>query len=614
MGSAHDRCADKDAPIVKSGSTGDPSPLALIAKTIAVAMLVGLCCWISIRFTREPGGTSTLWIASGILTGIVVTSARRYWLGYVIAAFAANVIVRIAMGDAWHAAVGLGFASILDTIPVLAALAYLVGDATDLARINRSARVALGSTLAASAVSALVAAWVLALKGAMSFGFAYATWFTSHTLGMVIFGTLTVVMRSQGWRLVGRVGRRVEMALVLTLLGAVCLGVFTQSRYPLLFLVYPPLLLSAFRHRLAGVVIGTTIVTAIAIAATLAGNGPFDAIPNGTPSERILLLQVFIATTCLVAFPVATALAERRLLARNLRQNQRRLRAITDNLPAFVSHVDLTGHCTFANAYMGRMLGVDPDALLGRSMREVAGDGYEEIRPHMEAALRGELQTHDLERDFNGQRFHLQSTYIPDVDPDGQVIGYYLLSFDISRLKRAERELSQLARKDSLTDLPNRRHFDEEFATTVARQRRSKRPIALLYLDIDRFKEINDSHGHAVGDDVLREFAQRLKGSLRATDFVARLGGDEFAVLLEEVDTPEIAQLVASKLIVGMRRDITAEGHALHVTTSIGIAFCQRISCNQDELIRIADGALYQAKAAGRNTWRIVMAEDTASP
>jgi diguanylate cyclase (GGDEF)-like protein/PAS domain S-box-containing protein len=448
----------------------------------------------------------------------------------------------------------------------------------------------------------------------MSFGLAYATWFTSHTLGMVIFATLTVVVRSQGLGLLGKVGRRTELALVVALIAVVCLGVFTQSRYPLLFLIYPPLLLGAFRHRIVGVVIGVTLVTAIAIAATLAGNGPFYLMPNGGPTERILLLQIFIATICLAAFPVATALAERRFFARSLRQNQLRLRAITDNLPAFVMHVDISQRYTFANAYAGEMTGVDPATMIGRSLREVVGaDYYSKIEPHVEAVLRGETISFEVERDLQGKHYHFRTTYVPDLDIDGKVNGFHMLSFDISQLKRAEQELSLLARNDSLTGLPNRRHFDEEFAITVARQRRSKRPIALLYIDIDHFKDINDSLGHAAGDDVLREFAQRLKGSLRATDFVARLGGDEFAVLLEDIDTPEIAQLVARKVMVAMQRDITTDSSECHVTTSIGIAFCRRVACSQDELITIADGALYQAKAAGRNTCRIVIAEDTAS-
>ena len=600
---------------MKSDSAGDRNPLALIAKTFAVAVLVALFCWISIRFTRELGGTSTLWIASGILAGILLTSHRRLWPGYVIAALAGNVIVRVAIGDAWHAALGLAFASILDSVPVAVALVYWVGDVTDPGKLKLAARVALGSTLASCAASALLAASVLAAYSAMSFGLAYAMWFTSHTLGMVIFANLTVVMRSQGWGLFGKAGRRMELAIVTALIAAVCLGVFTQSRYPLLFLVYPPLLLAAFRHRFAGVVLGTTVVTAIAIAATLAGNGPFHLVPNDEPIERILLLQIFIATICLVAFPVATALAERRLLARSLRQNELRLRAITDNLPAFVMRVDTSQRYTFANAYAGEMTGVDPGTMIGRSLREVVdADYYSKIQPRVEAALRGETIAFEVERDLQGQHYHFRTTYVPDLDTDGNVSGFHMLSFDISQLKRAERELSLLARHDSLTGLPNRRHFDEEFAITVARQRRSKRPIALLYIDVDHFKEINDGLGHAVGDDVLREFAQRLKASLRATDFVARLGGDEFAVLLEEVDTPEIARLVAQKLMSAIQRDVAADGHELHVTASIGIAFCQRIACNEDELIKIADGALYQAKAAGRNTWRIVMTKDSVSP
>jgi diguanylate cyclase (GGDEF)-like protein len=223
------------------------------------------------------------------------------------------------------------------------------------------------------------------------------------------------------------------------------------------------------------------------------------------------------------------------------------------------------------------MTGVDPATMIGRSLREVVdADYYGKIQPRVEAALRGETIAFEVERDLQGQHYHFRTTYVPDLDTDGNVSGFHMLSFDISQLKRAEHELSLLARHDSLTGLPNRRHFDEEFAITVARQRRSKRPIALLYIDVDHFKEINDGLGHAVGDDVLREFAQRLKASLRATDFVARLGGDEFAVLLEEVDTPEIARLVAQKLMSAIQRDVAADGHELHVTASIGIAFCQR--------------------------------------
>jgi diguanylate cyclase (GGDEF)-like protein len=222
------------------------------------------------------------------------------------------------------------------------------------------------------------------------------------------------------------------------------------------------------------------------------------------------------------------------------------------------------------------------------------------------------MVTYELERDYNDRHFHLQSTYIPDRDAADRIVGYYILSFDITRLKQVERELSLLARHDSLTGLPNRRHFDEQFAQALARQRRSGKPMVVVYLDIDRFKEINDRLGHATGDVVLREFARRLREGVYDTDFVVRLGGDEFIVLIENVDTPQFIPLIAGKLQAAIAPAIATEHGELFVTSSIGIAHCPKSDRSEEELIKLADSALYQAKAAGRNTWRLVELEASA--
>ena len=134
---------------------------------------------------------------------------------------------------------------------------------------------------------------------------------------------------------------------------------------------------------------------------------------------------------------------------------------------------------------------------------------------------------------------------------------------------------------------------------------RSGKALALLYLDIDHFKRINDTHGHAVGDAVLCEFAARLLASIRATDFAARLGGDEFVVLVDDIDAPDAPQAIAEKLIASLHNDIVVGEKRLRVTTSIGIAEGTKFTGGPDELLRRADAALYEAKVAGRNTWRI---------
>jgi diguanylate cyclase (GGDEF)-like protein/PAS domain S-box-containing protein len=289
-----------------------------------------------------------------------------------------------------------------------------------------------------------------------------------------------------------------------------------------------------------------------------------------------------------------------------LEQNQRRLRAITDNLPAFVIHVDRGERYTFANAYTGSVLGIDVETMTGKAVREVMGETvYNEIKPHMDAAFRGETVQFEIEREFQGQHHHYQSTYVPDVDVSGGVQGFYAVTFDISRLKLAERELERLARFDSLTGLANRLHFSERLEVAIVRHQRIGKPLALLYLDIDHFKTINDTLGHAAGDTVLIEFAQRLSESVRVSDFAARLGGDEFVVLIEDAAGSEAAEAVACKLIARMRDLIAVDGRQLAVTTSIGIAFGRSATIDTDALMKLADTALYAAKAAGRNTCRI---------
>ena len=594
--------------IVKLEPASTDSVISLVAKLVALGALIALCSWISIRFTREVGSSAALWIASGILAGILLTSPRRLWLWYMAAAWVGSMAMRFVHGDPWHSVLGLGLVSILDAYLVALVLNHYVSDVTDSAQIRRVGRIATSATLGASAFTAILAAMILSGFAGDSFQLVLFTWFTSHTVGMVIFATLTVVSRSLGWELLGRPGHRTEFMLVVIFTTAITFAVFAQSRYPVLFLVFLPLLLCAYRHRFAGAVAGTTIVTVISIAATLTGHGPFSLIPNAAMNERIFLMQIFILSASLLTLPVVTALTERGYLTYRLGESERRLRAITDNLPAFVTHVDTLGRYTFANAYMGRIMGVDPATLIGRSMRDVLGAAvYDEIHPHVEAALHGHGVTFEMERDFVDLHYHFQTTYVPDLDTDGKVIGFYVLIFDISQLKRAEHELTLLARHDSLTGLPNRLCFNEHIKTALARQRRNSRPLALLYLDIDRFKEINDSMGHAGGDSVLREFAQRLKNNLREADFMARLGGDEYIVMLEEVATPAIAQLVARKLMEAMQNDFVVDGRELHVTISIGIAYCNRAAPGQDELIQLADAALYQAKTAGRNTYRIAM-------
>lgn len=220
--------------------------------------------------------------------------------------------------------------------------------------------------------------------------------------------------------------------------------------------------------------------------------------------------------------------------------------------------------------------------------------------------MQGRSVSFEFEREFHGENRHFQSNYVPDVSEDGSVNGYYAVSFDITELKQAQAELQRLARHDPLTGVANRYYFVERLEQALARSRRSGHPVALLYLDIDHFKRINDTLGHAAGDAVLREFAQRLREGVRDVDLAARLGGDEFVVVLEEAGAPEAAQAVAEKLLGRMEAPIPIEGMTpVRVGTSIGIAISGHDADDVESLLNKADSALYEAKHAGRNIWRM---------
>jgi diguanylate cyclase (GGDEF)-like protein/PAS domain S-box-containing protein len=289
--------------------------------------------------------------------------------------------------------------------------------------------------------------------------------------------------------------------------------------------------------------------------------------------------------------------------------SEQRLRSITDNIPSMIAYIDRDRHYRFNSRYYESWIGRPLAEITGRHLRDVMGaDAYAEVRPNLDRAFGGERVDFDVEvRQPAGESRFVRGTYIPDLDSGGQVIGVYSSSTDVTPLKKVERQLEQLAQHDTLTGLPNRHTFNDAIATALARSQRTGMRVALLFLDIDGFKRINDTLGHGAGDDVLREFARRLTGAVRPTDLVARLAGDEFVIILEGIHTREECRFVARKIIAAMRGEFRAGDGVVSVTTSIGIALGHGLTSTPDLLLKRADSALYAAKGHGRDTFEIAI-------
>ena len=290
-----------------------------------------------------------------------------------------------------------------------------------------------------------------------------------------------------------------------------------------------------------------------------------------------------------------------------LAESRKRLLTITDNVPAMICYLDEHRCFQFANSAFESWFRRPLSEILGQPMDRMM---IPEIAARYERSfvqcMQGETVDFELEIPSvtRGVRW-LKGSFIPDIDDaTGRACGVYGLIHNATKAKIAEQNLVRLAQFDTLTGLANRNQFNDILAVALARDDHEKSNAALMFLDIDHFKLINDRHGHASGDQLLKEFAQRLTESVRPTDVVARLSGDEFVVLLQDMHTDE-PQFIARKIIAAVEKPFMLDGHVMCVTASIGIATRMQGGESPSAMMKRADEALYEAKRAGRNTFRL---------
>jgi diguanylate cyclase (GGDEF)-like protein/PAS domain S-box-containing protein len=576
-----------------------------------LTLLVGLAAWATLRLATGADALSAVWIGNGILTGWLLSRPTRVWAAYLGLGFAAEVAARVLVTGAGLQAVTLGACNVLEVAIVAGAVRRAAPDVTVRSRWMRMAGVATASTLAACAISGVLAsahAW--AIHDSRFWGYLLA-WYASHVVGMVIFATSAVVLHGSGLRLLVPARERWVFALNMMLIGLLTAGVFLLP-LPVQFVTFPPLLLAAFRYGFAGVSVGICLVTVIASVATAMGHGPLWLLDVGN-TGRIALLQAYISAACLITMPVALIMAERKRLADHVRESEQRYRMLADYAHDVVMRVRADGERLYVSPSAQDMFGWEPGQLLGARWDLLHPDDQPSVMQAVSEVIADDAPRTAVYRirHRDGHYVWVEAAMRPIPRADGRGMDVISACRDISRRVAAEQaladsrdELERLARVDTLTGLANRRQLDERFSLALMRLRRNGAPVALMFLDVDHFKQVNDTWGHAAGDAVLQTFAQRLRECTRGSDLIARLGGDEFVVLVEDAMLPASAEVIARKLIATMGAPVAVEGQVLTVTTSIGIAYARQPT-EATTLMAAADAALYDAKNAGRNTWRM---------
>ena len=289
------------------------------------------------------------------------------------------------------------------------------------------------------------------------------------------------------------------------------------------------------------------------------------------------------------------------LALRERQRSEAMMLAVAQSAQAMIAVADARQCFLFFNDTFAEQFNTSGAAWMGRPVRELLGRAeYVRCQPFIEAALRGDRQLHEIRFEREGAPLIVEAQFTPLLPASGEIEGVICLARDVTVARLEASRLRRASQTDPLTGLLNRSGFALGFDEQLAQGRQHNNLIGLLYLDLDRFKPVNDQHGHPVGDALLKAVAGRLRHTLRPQDLVARLGGDEFAVLLFDLLKADDADLVAQKLVRAIGKPFRIDDLQLAIGVSIGFCVVPGGAADMDAMVAQADAKLYEAKRAGR--------------
>jgi len=312
---------------------------------------------------------------------------------------------------------------------------------------------------------------------------------------------------------------------------------------------------------------------------------------------------------------ISRDICDRKEMEESLRQSEERYRSIIEQMEDGYFEVDLAGNFTFVNDAECRNLGYSRRELIGMNRKQYADEKNAVALFNLfnEVYKTGTpVKSYDLElvRKDGKKAFHAISASLIK-GADGKPVGFRGIARDVSERKSQEEQIKYLATHDGLTELPNRLMFNQLLSHAVQGAKRYQKQFAVMFIDLDGFKVVNDTLGHDAGDRLLREIAVRFKHTLRAVDVVARLGGDEFVVMMEDIAAPEQAAVLAQRILDATGKPFGLASGECRVTASIGICVYPENGDDEQTLMKNADAAMYRAKETGKDNFRFYSTDAT---
>jgi diguanylate cyclase (GGDEF)-like protein/PAS domain S-box-containing protein len=553
-----------------------------------------------------------LWLPSGIAAGAIF----RWGKLALPAIFLAAAITEYSVGVSVPASLAIAFTNTLAPLVVALALQKLKFNSS-LVR-QKDIALLIGAALFGMLISSSGGAIIVYLSGLVSLEDIDRVWFIwwvgdsvgvllAMPLALNIRNTLPRLKTSQYYQLICWLVFFTACELIIANLVTSVNRQFMLS----LFLIMPVLIWSSMHFGIIGGSLVVIILTSIAVWATSQGYGAFY---SANADEGLFSLWAFVVTLVVMMLLISVLQSERNLAERALRTNERKLRSVIEGALDGIITIDASGAIVEFNPSAERIFGYKKSEVLGRPLSEViVPPNYRKahIESHQAFVNTGikhifgqRVELMGMHAD--GKEFPVELTLTTMKENNATLVTGFLR--DISQQKQARQEIENIAYFDVLTGLPNRRLLIDRFQRAVVNAKRDKNYCALIFVDLDHFKSLNDSKGHDVGDQLLVEVAKRIQQSIRAGDTVARLSGDEFILIIENLSPyqrvafEQIADIM-QKLLTELNKSYQLGMYEFNTTASIGITLFNDDQFTFEDHLRHADTAMYQSKTAGRNTY-----------